>query len=133
MHTYLQIASAAARVGAVLAIMLGGCASFSPPTTAQIDEALSFALAHSDLPPAPPPKVHLASSYWMGAQIGITDSNRVRGLYLFSCTCIYLDEHSWTMPVLVHEMVHYLEHKAGVPPGHMRAEPIGELWAKLTD
>jgi hypothetical protein len=86
--------------------------------------ALSFALAHSDLPPAPAPKVHLASSYWMGAQIGITDSNRVRGLYLFSCTCIYLDEHSWTMPVLVHEMVHYLEHKAEFRQ-HMRRSRRG--------
>ena len=131
MHKYLQVASAAGRVGAVLAVSLGGCAPLSPPTAAQIDEAMAFALAHSDLPPAPAPKVHLASSYWMGAQIGITDSNRVRGLYLFSCKCIYLDETAWSMPVLVHEMVHYLDHMAGLPAGHKRAEPIGDLWAKL--
>jgi hypothetical protein len=112
---------------------LGGCATMEPPTQAQIDRALQFALAHSGLPEAPAPGVHLASSHWMGTQIGITDSGRVRGLYVFSCSCIYLDERSWTMPILVHEMVHYLEHMAGMPAAHARADPIGELYASTAE
>ena len=127
------VSDSAATAAVVVGLLLCGCAPLQPPSPAQIDEALAFAQAHSDLPPASPPKVYLASSYWMGAQIGISDSNRVRGLYLFSCKCIYLDRTSWTMPVLVHEMVHYLEHMAGLPAGHERADPVGELWAKLEE
>jgi hypothetical protein len=115
------------------ALCLAGCAATEPPTQAQIDRALTFARAHSGLPEAPTPRVHLASSHWMGTQVGITDSGRVRGLYLFSCRCIYLDEQSWTMPILVHEMVHYLEHMAGMPAGHKRADPIGDLYASTVE
>jgi hypothetical protein len=118
---------------ALAVVGLGACATMPPPTQAQIQNAHSFAIAHSGLPEAPPPPVHLASSYWMSARIGLADSNQVRGLYLFTCRCIYLDERSWTMPILVHEMVHYLEHMAGLPPGHKRAEPVGELWATIEE
>jgi hypothetical protein len=132
MTSQKSIWNCAAKAAVAAGLLTCGCA-LQPPSPTQIDEALAFALAHSDLPPASPPKVYLASSYWMGAQIGISDSNRVRGLYLFSCKCIYLDQTSWTMPVLVHEMVHYLEDMAGLPAGHKRAEPVGELWAKLEE
>jgi hypothetical protein len=114
-------------------LTLVGCITFAPPTHSDVQEALEFALAHTGLPEAPPPPVHLTSSQWMGAQIGMTDSKRVRGLYVFSCRCIYLDEHSWTMPILVHEMVHYLEHAAGLPAGHERADPVGELYAEVAE
>ena len=118
---------------ALIILALASCATLAPPTQSDVQHALEFALARTGLPEAPPPPVHLASSHWMGAQIGMTDSNRVRGLYVFSCRCIYLDEHSWTMPILVHEMVHYLEHAAGLPAGHERADPVGELYAEVAD
>ena len=134
----MALPSGTARLIALTAssLLLTGCSTVPPPTPEQIEEAVAFALAHSDLPPAPPPPVHLASSSWMGSRIGfadseLADSGQVRGLYLFSCRCIYLDQYSWTMPILVHEMVHYLEHEAGLPPGHRRADPVGELYAKL--
>lgn len=114
-------------------LAVASCATKTPPTQTQLQDALAFAIAHTGLPQAPPPPVHLASSHWMGSQIGMADSNSVRGLYLFNCRCIYLDEQSWTMPILVHEMVHYLEHAAGLQPSHKRADPVGELYASTAE
>jgi hypothetical protein len=115
------------RVVAVVLCLLASACATNPPTQAQVQEAMDFVVANSELEPAPLPPVAVASS----ERITALTNPRVEGaigVYLYDCRCIFVYPQ-WTMRLLVHEITHYLEHMAGRPPSHTLVRKMERAWA----
>jgi hypothetical protein len=112
-------------IAVALCLLASACAT-NAPTEAQVQEAMDFVVANSDLEPAPLPPVSIRSVEWMTAHSNPHVEGAI-GLYILDCRCIYLWPQ-WDMQLLVHEMTHYLEHMAGRPPSHVLTAKMESAW-----